>query len=304
MPTRLLQQLEQSGYRAGIVSAQRMANLQEGIDAQHRTGLLDEELYDRYLSSLDFEPPETLHENKSIIVVAVPDPQRRIIFTWEGQSVPVTVPPTYLHWRQVDERVEEALAEIVGERGFHVALANLPKKLTAVRSGLAVYGRNNVTYVPGMGSLYRLVVFWSDLPIEEDNWQELRALDACEKCEACRRACPTAAIPSDRFLVRAERCLTFFNEKPAEVPFPVWLDPSWHNCLVGCMRCQRVCPENRERKDWIEGDEGFTEEETALLLDGVGQEHLPPETAEKLGRLDLIELLDIIPRNLKALLSA
>jgi epoxyqueuosine reductase len=304
MPTRLLQQLEQSGYRAGIVSAQRMANLQEGIDAQHRTGLLDEELYDRYLSSLDFEPPETLHENKSIIVVAVPDPQRRIIFTWEGQSVPVTVPPTYLHWRQVDERVEEALAEIVGERGFHVALANLPKKLTAVRSGLAVYGRNNVTYVPGMGSLYRLVVFWSDLPIEEDNWQELRALDACEKCEACRRACPTAAIPSDRFLVRAERCLTFFNEKPAEVPFPDWLDPSWHNCLVGCMRCQRVCPENRERKDWIEGDEGFTEEETALLLDGVGQEHLPPETAEKLGRLDLIELLDIIPRNLKALLSA
>ena len=300
----LQQRLEERGYRAGIVAAQRLADLREGIYARHRAGLLDEGLYNRYLASFEAEPPETLQETKSIIVVAVPDPQGRIFFSWEGQSVPVIVPPTYLHWRQVDNRVEEALAEIVGERGYRVALANLPKKLTAVRSGLAVYGRNNVTYVPGMGSLYRLVILWSDLPCEEDNWEELRALDACEKCEACRRACPTGAISSDRFLLHAERCLTFFNEKPGELPFPDWLDPSWHNCLVGCMRCQRVCPENKEVKDWVEGKEEFTEADTALLLAGVGQEHLPPETTEKLESLDLIELLDIIPRNLKALLSA
>jgi epoxyqueuosine reductase len=296
--------LGEQGYAGGILPSQHLTDLQEDIEARHRTGLLDEDLYHEYLASFDVEPPETPFRTQSIIEVAVPDPQRRIFFSWEGQSVPVIVPPTYLHWRQVDNRVEEALAKIVGERGYRVALANLPKKLTAVRSGIAAYGRNNVTYVPDMGSLYRLVIFWSDLPCEEDNWQELRALGACEKCRACERACPTGAISSDRFLLHAERCLTFFNEKPAQVAFPDWLDPSWHNCLVGCMRCQRVCPENREVKDWVEGEEEFTEDETGLLLDGVDQEHLPQETTEKLERLDLIELLDIIPRNLKALLSA
>ena len=203
----------------------------------------------------------------------------------------------------MDKRVADALADILAPSGYRVALANLPKKLTAVRSGLAAYGKNNVSYVPGMGSFHRLVALWSDLPAKEDNWHDLRIMDACQKCQACQRACPTGAIASDRFLLHAERCLTFLNEKPAEVPFPEWVDPSWHNCLVGCMRCQRACPENKKVRDWVVGDELFSEEETALLLDGVAQERLPSETVAKLERLDLIELLEIIPRNLSALLG-
>jgi epoxyqueuosine reductase len=38
-----------------------------------------------------------------------------------------------------------------------VALSLLPLKSLAVRSGLAAYGRNNVCYVPGMGSFLELV---------------------------------------------------------------------------------------------------------------------------------------------------
>jgi hypothetical protein len=51
------------------------------------------------------------------------------------------------------------------------------------------------------------------------------------------------------------------------------------------------------------GDEVFSEEETALLLEGTAPEHLPPKTREKLERLDLIDLLDVLPRNLRALLG-
>ena len=45
--------------------------------------------------------------------------------------------------------------------------------------------------------------------------------------------CPTKAIRQDRFLISAEQCLTFFNEKPDD--FPEWVNPVWHNCLIGCM---------------------------------------------------------------------
>jgi len=298
----VLRHAEERGLRLGLVSAQHLQELRADVEAPYLDGLFDEEFYQERLISFEWDPRGTLPDATSIIVVAVPDPQRRITFNWEGRAVPTTVPPTYLHWQAVDKRVEDALSEVVAPDGCHVTLANLPKKLTAVHSGLAAYGRNNVTYVPDMGSFHRLVVLWSDLPCEEDRWQELRMMEACEKCQACQRVCPTGAIDSDRFLLRAERCLTFLNEKPPEVPFPAWLDPSWHNCLVGCLRCQRVCPENREVRDWMEGHEVFSEAETALLLDGVAEEHLPPETVAKLERLDVIELLDILPRNLSALL--
>ncbi len=304
MMEELLKRLEELGYRGRVVSAQHLVDLQQDLEARHRDGLFDTEFYEERLNSFDFQPAGSFPQAASVIAVAVPDPQVRIVFTWGGKLVPVIVPPTYLHWQDVDERVENALAEALAPSGYRVALANLPKKLTAVRTGLAAYGRNNVTYVPGLGSFHRLVVLWSDLPCEEDNWQELRMMDACQECKACQRACPTGAIASDRFLLRAERCLTFLNEKPPEVPFPEWVDAPWHNCLVGCMHCQRVCPENKGVRDWIEGDEVFSEEETALLLDGVPQHHLPPETVAKLERLDLIELLDILPRNLDALMRS
>ena len=109
--------------------------------------------------------------------------------------------------------------------------------------------------------------------------------------------------PSERFLLHAERCITFHNEKPGDIPFPAWIDPSWHNCLVGCLHCQRVCPQNREFLHWVEERVEFSQEETALLLQGVALDQLPPATAKKLEQSDMVELLDVLPRNLGVLLK-
>jgi len=120
----------------------------------------------------------------------------------------------------------------------------------------------------------------------------------CEECELCRRACPTGAIPSDRFLLRAERCITYHNEKKGDVPFPNWMDASWHNCIQGCMRCQKVCPLNRQFLRWIGEEEEFSEEETALLLVGVSRDRLPEETLRKQKHLSMVDYFDSLPRNL------
>jgi epoxyqueuosine reductase len=105
-------------------------------------------------------------------------------------------------------------------------------------------------------------------------------------------------------MLHAERCITFHNEKPSDVPFPAWIDPSWHNCLVGCFHCQRVCPQNREFLHWVEEGVEFSQEETALLLQGVALEQLPLAMVKKLEQSDMVELLDVLPRNLSVLLES
>jgi epoxyqueuosine reductase len=299
----LYTQLEERGYKGRLVSIQYLRALQGEIEASYRLGLFDEEFYQERLTEFKFSPPDSLPEARSLIVVAVPQPQIRVTFTWNEARVSLIVPPTYLHWRETDKRVEQLLAGVLRAQGYRVAQAALPKKLLAVHSGLGTYGRNNICYVDGMGSFHRLVALYSDFPCQEDNWQELRMMESCQNCSACLRHCPTGAITADRFLLHAERCLTFRNEKPGDVPFPTWLDPSWHNCLVGCMYCQRVCPQNKEFLGWVEEGAEFSAEETALLLQGAAFERLPTETVKRLQRFDLIDLLDVIPRNLGAFLD-
>jgi len=286
-----------------VVSAHRLHELQEGIETHHRQGLLDETLFRKYLSNFVFSLPDSLPEARSLIVVAVPDPQIRFTFTWNGKRIPLIVPPTYLHWQRTDQRAEDALVEILEPVSYRVAKATLPKKLLAVRSGLAAYGKNNITYVPGLGSFHRLVVFYSDLPCKQDDWREPKMMERCEKCVACLRHCPTGAITSERFLLRAERCITFHNEQPNDVPFPAWFDASWHNCLVGCFHCQSICPENRDFLAWVGDGAEFSSEETTLLAEGVPLAQLPAETIRKLEQSDLVGLLDSLPRNLKFLLE-
>jgi epoxyqueuosine reductase len=299
MTWELVSQLEERGYKARIASIQYLHELQEGIEGYYRQDLIDAELYREYLIPFTFSPPESLPEAKSLIIVAVPQPQIRVTFNWNGKPIPVIVPPTYLHSEKIDKQVEDLIAEVLGAQGYRVTQAVLPKKLLAVHSGLGAYGKNNICYVEGMGSFHRLAAFYSDFPCQEGHWQELRMMEACQRCSACLRRCPTGAITSERFLLHAERCITFRNEKPGDVPFPAWLDPSWHNCLVGCLDCQRICPQNRDVLQWIEGGAEFSQQETALFLERVPFNQLPTPTVKKLEHFDLIEYLDLFPRNLR-----
>jgi len=294
----MLRSLTERGYQGRIVSVQRLRDLQEKIEGTYRQGLFYEEFYQERLAWFDFRMPDDLQKAKSLIVVAVPRPQSQAVFTWNGETRTLTIPPTYVAYEKTRKTVEDILAGIMDSEGYRIVRTKLPLKLLAVRSGLASYGRNNICYVPGMGSFLQLVAVYSDLPCWEDSWREVQMMKRCQNCHACRLKCPTGAIPIDRFLLHAERCIVFHNEKKGNIPFPAWMDLSWHNCLVGCLHCQKICPENKEFLQQIEGREEFSEEETALLLQGATLERLPTATARKLKKLDLIDYLDSLPRNL------
>ncbi|MCP4679156.1 MAG: hypothetical protein GY854_27420 [Deltaproteobacteria bacterium] len=294
----LYSELEGRGLKGRVVSIRRLRDLRDSIEGRHTQSHIDEELYQEGLSFFSFQPPEDLRNAASLIVVAVPRPQTKVSFTWKEKSLTLVLPPTYLGGLEIPEQIETLLMEWLAPKGYRVASARLPRKLLAVRSGLAEYGHNNISYIPGMGSFFQPVVFYSDLPYEEDTWREPCVMETCQDCKICVAKCPTGAITSERFLLRAEKCLVFHNERSREHPFPDWIDPASHNCLVGCMLCQQFCPENKPFLDWFEGNETFSHEETSLILKGTSSDQLQATTQAKLERLGLQYFFEILPRNL------
>jgi epoxyqueuosine reductase len=292
--------LEGLGYRARQVNIQRLAELKQDLQNFREQGFFDRDFYQERLSGFEIDSSLGGLDARSVIVVAIPQPQYRFSFETASGIKSLIVPPTYLFEERIDGQVKGSLAAMLEPYGYSVAFASLPKKLLAVRSGLGAYGRNNICYVDGMGSFLRLVAFVSDLPCPEDDWGPPAMMPACERCNACQKHCPSGAIAGDRFLLHAERCLTYHNEKPGDLPFAGWLQPDWHNSLVGCMRCQVVCPQNKLVKDWIVEGATFSAGETGLLMRRTPLDRLPDGLRQKLEEFDLFDLLESMPRNLSA----
>jgi epoxyqueuosine reductase len=298
----LLQHLEKRGYRASIVSASHVDELGEEIRTLHERGQIYDEFYRQYENPY-FHPklPGDFKDAKSIVVMATPQPMIRTTFHFKGRDFKLMVPPTYFDGNKVTSKARRDLKTALGPKEYRAVRATLPQKLLAARSGLAMYGRNNITYIPGLGSLYRLTSFYTDYESPVDMWQDREMLPQCAKCKACMKACPTMAIQEDRFLLHVDRCLTYMNEKSSEHAFPEWVDRGAHNMLIGCMRCQRSCPYDKDLVNWYEDRGEFNEEETAYLLKGVFREKEAERMNRKLKRIGLD--LTVFPRNLDVLLD-
>ena len=291
--------LEERGYRGATLPIEHVAQLKHEIEGRLSRKEMDAVLYEKYGTYLKSDVAASLPGAHSIVITAAPQPQRKVTFHFNGQTCSAIIPPTY--YADTDDQIRDILEDILNANGYQLHRAALPLKLLAVRSGLAAYGKNNIAYVKGLGSFVRLRAFLSDMPPDISEWLEPRAMKECDSCKACFNECPARAIVPDRFLIHAERCITFYNEWPGE--FPEWIDPACHNSLVGCMKCQLICPVNKRFVKWVEDGEDFDEAETELILNRVPVDSLPPETAHKLNRSYMAEYLDVLPRNLRALMK-
>jgi epoxyqueuosine reductase len=279
------EEMEGLGYKARTVSIIHQPELQEAVGRLVRQGLLNKRLCERWRFYWDTN--KDLPEAKTIVVVAMPHPITRVWFKYKGEVYPADIPPDY--FAQAHESgAEAALNSVLKAAGYRVARAHLALKTLAVRSGLAEYGRNNIAYVSGMGSLCTLVAFYTDWVGEEDNWQEAKTMEACQDCSLCRENCPTGSISVDRFLIHAENCLGSLQEMKPDVPYWVQLQPDWDNVLMGCTRCQFVCPVDKPHLDKIVEGPSFSEEETGLMLNKTPWEGLFPETRRKLRIPDVL----------------
>jgi epoxyqueuosine reductase len=255
----------------------------------------------RIADDFSWDPDGDQLTPRSVVIGATARPLTQAALTVGGERRLVAVPPHYAGYYSVPRRLVAAVAAAVAPGGFTATGFSPPLKTLAACAGLARYGRNNIAYVPGLGSYLIFGACVSDAPPPADApWAEPLELERCERCSACLRACPTGAIGADRFLLHTERCLTWVNED--EVPFPAWVDPAWHTCAVGCLRCQQVCPENALVDLAIAPPEEFDEEESRLILAAAAPSELSPATSVKLERCGLDYSPALIARNIAALL--
>ncbi|HER23813.1 MAG TPA: FeS-binding protein [Candidatus Atribacteria bacterium] len=296
------QQLANNGYKSSIVSIQRLPDLQRNLEDLLEKEILSKNFYheivSRYNLFFDFIPPADFLLSQSIIITAAIQPKVSVKFNLSNKTFVVIIPPTYMD--DTDREVSRIVSLNLQKYGYKIYNAKLPLKLLAAHSGLANYGKNNLAYIDGWGSFFKLKAFFSDMPSIEDNWYEVRMMESCDKCVACINKCPTSAIRQDRFLITAEKCLTFFNEKSDN--FPGWVNLNWHNCLIGCMACQDACPVNKENTKHVVPGGEFLEEETLMILKGNSKDKLPLETIEKLKKLCLLDDYNILQRNLEVLI--
>lgn len=287
-----------TGFKSEVVSIGHIEDLKLELETLLRNDELKQVFYDDQLSDFHFQLPGELPSARSIIITASHQPKVIVKFNLNGKKISVVIPPTYSY--ESDRETFDVLSDFLSEYGYSVCQAVLPVKALAVHSGLAFYGKNNITYIKNWGSFFRLKAFFSDMPCPSDNWREFTLAEACKKCLACANQCPTQAICQERFLIEHERCLTYLNESVDD--FPEWVDPQWHHCLIGCMACQEICPLNKDVKNMSRYDCEFNEDETCMILNGVAKNKLPDETLLKLKNLDIFDDYIAIQRNLKVLI--
>jgi len=305
----MLDELKRWANRCGYLVAwgplELAAAVQEEVARLGKSGVLKEEFYASELGSLAETKVSQVRGLATVLMVVTPRPAHTASFDLDGRRIEAILPPTYVRYRLLfDEVAAELRADAL--RGARIERLMAPLKPLAVRLGLVRYGRNNVTYAPGMGSYIQLLGYLTDasLPLP-DGWrpQEPMLLPKCEKCRACRAVCPTGAIAADRFLLHADRCLTYINENTG--PWPDFVPTGAHHCLLGCLLCQRACPANSKLPLASTGV-AFSREETEALLADTG-DHVAPVwdgVREKLARLGQPYSEPVVGRNLRALVEA
>lgn len=298
--------MEDTFYKYKTLSVDHLSNLQEDIDNLRSRGRLsNNKTYLSYLEDLKFEIPKNLPNARSLIVMAIFNKMMLVNFHLNGEKFEAMLPPQYYATELTAENLQRLIInEIIKEPGHKLEKATVNLKLLAVRSGLGQYGRNNLCYVDGMGSLLRLTAYFSDCKFKDDCWTEMKMMDMCQNCSICLTRCPTGCIRMESFVIDAGRCISLYNEDLGE--FPEWIPSNAHNAVIGCMRCQLSCPANRETIKQVGRLEDITEEETRKILDGSPDDELLASLSRKLMNFvpsRTRELFPIFTRNLKALLA-
>ena len=255
---------------------------------------------EKYLNRFRFDKPADLPEARSIVIIAVPQKINKIKFHVNGKPVDAIYPPSYLS-RDVRLNNLNTLSRALNKNESRFTRAFMPLKLLAASSGLGMYGKNQLCYMKGMGSYVRLEAYFTDLEFDRYDLQEIGRLSECDNCSRCVKSCPTECINSDGFYIEVERCITHFNEYEGEVP--KWIKPRFHNSLVGCIVCQKVCPLNKDLSKDKEMLGTFSEEETDLILKKVPFGELPEGMRSRLQVLELEEYYPMLDRNLSVLLK-
>lgn len=299
----VIKDMKNAGLRATIVPAESVRDIRVEMESLIVSGALDAGIVAKYGRHFQNDFISRYPAARSIILVAAPCPVHRLTFSYHGTCCEAVIPPGYARMG-LKSAVEHQVSGLLRQSGYSCEkLEGVPLKLIAVKSGLCLYGRNNITYCEGLGSYIRLFGFVSDIQAPQDAlWRPAERMPECADCGACIHVCPNGCIGDHSKIIRAERCLTYLNENGGD--FPDWLNPDSHNAVIGCMLCQKVCPKNRGLLKTQITENAFEETEVDAILSGGTISRLSEKTQKTLRDFDLDEFLPwVLARNFRAILN-
>jgi len=293
-------QLESAGFRAAFLPFTCVARIAEIYDALPENSQNTEFIrgtINHFHSKL---PPDIPFNPRSILVAAYPCPEWEMRLNHKGREISLPIPPTYPDFDAPRQRRLRDALETAAKCYQMAETHGISIKLLAVLSGLGKYGRNNICYTDGWGSYCNFAAYYTDIPCEDRDCG-VAFMDTCETCGLCEENCPTGAIGSHP-VIDASRCLTMLNERSD--PMPDWLSPDAHHALIGCMRCQEICPANKQARTWEKGTVELNKAETEALL-ALPPEELPRELTQKLSDFGMHEwFISLAGRNAKLAVEA
>lgn len=293
------------GYRVGIGGIDLIERAERELGQRKSDEKIDPVFFEEYLSSFrGCDDYEGIHTS-ALIVAAIPRPAHIISFELDTRIIEMILPPTYKDYRGLFETTRLELENQVFAGKIQVKTLSAPLKAIANLLGIVSYGRNNLTYIPEFGSYLQLVGFHVNTPLLQTksiDEQGSHMMKECTACRACSMACPMGVISEDRFLIHAEKCYTLYSESVH--PLPAGIYPPSPSCIIGCMKCQEVCPANKGRLKHENTDVSFSPEETQAILDSGPMNPDLLRTAEiKFASLGLSESADIFFRNFRNIMN-
>jgi epoxyqueuosine reductase len=296
---------KKKGFKVAAGGVSLLEEVRSSLQKRRDRGEIEDVFFRDYLDNFSYLESCRLKKPQSILIVALPRTAHTLSFSVGGKTVETILPPTYVLYLKSFSDVRDDLEAAVSAYNCHLEILNAPLKTSANLLGLLSYGRNNIGYIDGLGSYFQLVGLVSDKHIGEISRLASpvpKLLPKCLECRICAKACPTGAIDKDRILLHAEKCYTLFSESPN--PIPEDLKPPSTKCLIGCMRCQQVCPENRGLLKYEGAAVSFDSEETGVFLGETrGSSRAKERVRAKFLKLGLTEDISIFRRNFERLLK-
>lgn len=288
-------------YRYSSFSVKHVPEMRDWFDGLRKDKKLGANAVFQSYTGFKFDPAAILPNARSAIIVARKHGMASVTFRAKGKDIIMIIPSGY--WDDgfsIDQAKELLKKDVFNGRDVVLEWSKLPLKTSAVRSGLAEYGLNNISFVKEFGSYHQLLGFYTDQEME-DQWGPYKTMRYCKGCSICKKACPTKCIRNGEFVIDVDHCLTLYNELPDA--FPDWLPESAHHALVGCTKCQWDCPANKPYNNQVDNLAVLTEEETDLILGQAKNEVLQKQIQEKLKKYPSVADFDYFRRNARMALA-